>query len=621
MTRDVKQAVGRPDNSVFIRRCIIYGVILAAMLFAAPTVFEKLMVPMAADGMTEAWNTVFIPIVVCMMLIGLFRAWRRRWPLAYMDNYRYQAKQNGYETCPRCGSALVLKKRTRFDRQKTGELVTTTTYTDGSKTVDRKDIYENVKRTECYHECTNSLCKLEAEQQIGQSHLPWKKKEIRCLVLNDSSLLGRKHPSARSILLSRLLVPFLALVILVAGGIAIYAYADSHNNVWVYTDADKESDRSAEDYQNYLLSLDTQKPHWSMSYAKAPTDMRSFLIEMLPGQDLEIGYSINCYNSDNGNSYTYRFEGDDAGTGVPDGRYTLTTLDGVKVLIDGDHKTIYKQGSEFYETCAPKLLALSHDKELAVILERVNGGEHALSGTNDFWMEFLRKDGTMLYSDMMSDDVSQVYGGFRAVTYYPDDQMKESWSFDYDDYDYPANDLEGYTYSDAAPLNENDKLGKLMAKSNDDNGEYTLYRNDEEVLNIDVDYLANGYEFRFDTIAEGEYKGFEEEVAYRVNTNAKTLTKIVTDENYNETEFDLPLSQYQTQYDFLLSIVPETYIRNIIDMDEAEVRKEKLGLITVYEMKDESGKVTADMKLMFGVIGEVNHYTGENEYVKIELSY
>ena len=46
-----------------------------------------------------------------------------------------------------------------------------------------------------------------------------------------------------------------------------------------------------------------------------------------------------------------------------------------------------------------------------------------------------------------------------------------------------------------------------------------------------------------------------------------------------------------------------------------------MGLKTIYEMKDENGNVTADMKLAFGKIGEVIHYTGENEYVQIELEY
>ena len=55
MTRDVRKAVGNPDNSVFIRNAIIYGVILAVMVFVAPSIFAKMMVPMAAQGIKVAW--------------------------------------------------------------------------------------------------------------------------------------------------------------------------------------------------------------------------------------------------------------------------------------------------------------------------------------------------------------------------------------------------------------------------------------------------------------------------------------------------------------------------------------------------------------------------------------
>ena len=108
---------------------------------------------------------------------------------------------------------------------------------------------------------------------------------------------------------------------------------------------------------------------------------------------------------------------------------------------------------------------------------------------------------------------------------------------------------------------------------------------------------------------------------YRVNTSDKTLTKIENYDYSDEVKTEMPLSEHQDKYDFLLSIVPHTYIRRIIDMDKAEVRKESMGLKTIYEMKDENGNVTADMKLAFGKIGEVIHYTGENEYVQIELEY
>ena len=83
----------------------------------------------------------------------------------------------------------------------------------------------------------------------------------------------------------------------------------------------------------------------------------------------------------------------------------------------------------------------------------------------------------------------------------------------------------------------------------------------------------------------------------------------------------MPLSEHQDKYDFLLSIVPDLYIRRIIDMDKAELKKEKLGFIKNYVMKDENGKTTAELKVAFGKIGEVIHHTGENEYVKIELAY
>ena len=110
-------------------------------------------------------------------------------------------------------------------------------------------------------------------------------------------------------------------------------------------------------------------------------------------------------------------------------------------------------------------------------------------------------------------------------------------------------------------------------------------------------------------------------MVYRINTTDKTLTKYVDDHGDLIDGTDMPLSEHQGIYDFLLSIVPHTYIRSLIDMDEADVRKEKLGLITVYEMKDENGDVTADMKLMFGKIGEVIHYTSEDTHVMIELEY
>ena len=160
-----------------------------------------------------------------------------------------------------------------------------------------------------------------------------------------------------------------------------------------------------------------------------------------------------------------------------------------------------------------------------------------------------------------------------------------------------------------------------MKESSDGSGSVAFCKNDEVVLGISVDYFPNGYDFEIEVAAEGHERGFEEDMVYRVNTTDKTLTKIENYDYSDEIKTDMPLSEHQDKYDFLLSIVPHTYIRRIIDMDKAEVRKESMGLKTIYEMKDENGNVTADMKLAFGKIGEVIHYTGDNEYVQIELEY
>ena len=508
MRSDVKQAVGRPDNTYFIRNCLIYGAILALMLLAAPAIFDKIMVPMAADGIKVAWNCVFVPLAAAMMVFSLFRSWRRRWPRAYMNSYNAEVKAGGYETCPRCGSAVVMKKRTRFHRVKTGELVTTTTYSDGSQKVDREDIYGSEARTEYYYVCSNNLCAIEADRSYGESHLPWKTKQIRCLVLNDSSLLGRGKQSAANLLLSRLLVIFLAIVIVAVCGITVYNYADLLDGDWVGITADGEPDRTAGAYREHLLSQDDQH-NWFVSYEKAPTDMMSYLEDCF-GRDKAIGYSIGGNVTDDGVVLTFRFEGEDAGTGITRGEFTLMNLDGEMVLIDDANELIYKQDTEFYQTYTPTLLELTHDKALSEIFSRVEDGEHAIYDSA-VPVEYLRKDNTTVFAYMNKQDPSQIGNEFRAVTTYPEEQMKEMWICSYDDYEYVPDSLEGYVYSDAMPLyDESSELGKLIKKSSDGDGDYDLYRNDELILSIDIATLANGFEFEIDDVAECVDKGFEE---------------------------------------------------------------------------------------------------------------
>lgn len=620
MRYDVKKAVGKPDSSVFIRRLIIYGLLLVLMLIAPKFIFPKIMVSMAAGGLKTAWYLVFVPLVLFMMLINLFKCWRRRYPLAYMDNYNKEAKENGYEYCPRCGYELELRKRTRYHREKTGELITTTTYSDGSKTVDKKDVYGNVKRTEYVYKCSNNKCLLEVDRHLSQSHLPWKNREIRCLTLNDDKLLSRKHPNAASILLSRLFAPFLAIIIILACIITIYSYANLHNGEWEYLTVNKEASRTESEYKDYLLSLDTENPNYHFTYEKEASDLMSYLGKWFLRKDKTVGYTMNSYSLDGVTVLNFNFDGYDASTGIPNGWYTLTEIDGVNVILDDTNEKIYKEGTEFYDTFAPKLLALSYDKELQIVLDRINGGEHGLYGTNDFWTEYIRQNNTTVYSYMQSKDATKVDREFRAITTYPDDNIMEKWYFSYSDDKYEPDDLEGYVYSDAVP-EISDELGKLINDSSDGSGSYALYKNGTLSIGISVEYLANGYDFEIEEIAEDFSLDLKLDAIYRVNTNAKSLTKITTDENYKEIETELSLAEHQDKYDFFMSIIPDIYIRSIIDMDSAEIKKENAGLTKIYTMKDENGSISAEMKVSFGKIGEVIHYISENEYAIIELGY
>ena len=622
MTRDIKQAVGRPNNSVFIKRCIIYGVILAVMLFAAPSIFEKLLAGAAVQGILSAWYTIFVPITAIIMAIGLFKCWRRRWPMAYLDNYRRKAKENGYKTCPRCGAKIAVRTRQVSYNKKIGERHITTTHSDGSQSTRVEDITRKDTRTEEYYICSNSSCDLEPDRIYSQSHLPWKISEIRALVRSEGEISGkikssRSSKSASSLTLSRLLAPFIAIVLVVVGVVLIMNYASWYDGEWTYVTADKQSDRSVEEYQNYLLSLDDEYFSWSFTYEKSPTTMMNYLAKFIKLDKME-SYTVSGYNVEGGAVYDYLFEGYDAGTGLADGRYTLTKIDGINVLIDEENKTIYKEGTEFYDTYAPKLRELTHDKTVDSVLEKTTGGEHAIYN-GSVPLEYILKDNSMVFAYLYSDDTNG--NEFRAITTYPEDQMEERWFFYYRTDDYYPDDWEGFTYADDNAFNTDDELGKLMAKSFDDCGYVQYYKGEEEVLRIRVDYFPDGYGFEIYDAVEGYDKGLEEDMYYRVNTSDKTLTKIENYDYDDEVKTEMPLSEHQDKYDFLLSIVPHTYIRSIIDMDKAEKRKESVGLVTVYEMKDENGNVTADMKVTFGKIAEVNHYTADDEYVQIELEY
>ncbi len=385
---------------------------------------------------------------------------------------------------------------------------------------------------------------------------------------------------------------------------SVFDYNSYEKSIGEELTAVGEASRSAKEYQDYLLGKDDSYARWSITYFAVKKNFFADLLNLK-----EKAYYISGKTVDGIHTYSFVFEGENLGTKLPDGEYTLTVLDGVGVLLDDDKQIIYKAGTEFYDTYAAALKAITHDGIYQFLFEKIGDGEHGIDDTEGLPRELLRGENAAVYQ--FEEDDYRV----DAFVEEPEENLRHNYSFSYAD-NVSSLDLEGYTYADVVP-EINDELGELLEKGSGDSRSYALYQNGEKAVSISIDELPNGYEFEFYEAADG----FEESVPYRLNVNEKTLVKITTNDRYEEVRIDMPLSEYQAEYDYLLSIVPETYIRSVIDLDRVEIKKEYLGLVKRYQMKDENGNVTAEMVTAFGKIGEVNHYISDTEYVKVEVGY
>jgi len=138
-----------------------------------------------------------------------------------------------------------------------------------------------------------------------------------------------------------------------------------------------EASRTAEEFESYLLDLDDKREVWEIRYDKKNTDM----FGRLAFWD-KTSYTIRYNKGETASHTTFIFEGESLGTGLADGTYILTKIDGADVLIDEGSRLIYKSDSEFYKTYAPKLQEISHDALLEKTLAQTKGGKHGLVETD-----------------------------------------------------------------------------------------------------------------------------------------------------------------------------------------------------------------------------------------------
>ncbi len=205
-----------------------------------------------------------------------------------------------------------------------------------------------------------------------------------------------------------------------------------------------ESTRTAEGFESFLLDFDNKRDVWEIQYEKKDTGIFGRLSFGNEGS-----YTIRYNKGETASHTTFIFEGENLGTGLPDGTYILTKIDGADVLIDDNSKLIYKADSEFYTTNVPKLQAITHDELLSKITKQTEGGEHGLVET-DPPMEAIFTEKAAITARLVRNDPDVLMDhGFEARCNTSDSDEWDVYKFTYY-YQNSVRDLktDGYTYAE-----------------------------------------------------------------------------------------------------------------------------------------------------------------------------
>ncbi len=598
--RKIKEKVGTPDNSRLIARAKKYAIILGVLVLVFPLLFYLMLNEKVFWGVIGPWFILYVPGAVVLMLCGLFRQARRRWGHTYLQNCYNEALRTGMSYCPRCGAALR-----RYDGQYRRRRILFSERSGNTTTHFFR--WETVHFTEYW--CTNDDCKLKVKNRSDDTHrnMSWHKRRLRALILDKRRgfTFFRRNPN--DLLKSRWLITvrlFVAVLVLV-GGYNLYDYIASENALWEKTDIVSESTLSAEQFESTILATDTK--YNSVSLYKT-VEKPNFLTSVLG--DPESTVSISTGTIYGKRYWKYRFNGEDMGTGLPDGEYILTNYKGQNVLSNSVTRRIYKEDSEFYQTYAPKLKEISFDGVMQGILEQVKDGNRGTNGSDAYPLEIATKDNIYIWANLSPDYTGKVNGDGGAIITRDAEDLREVYRFytGEDDWEY---DFEGYTYYNGEEIDT--ELEKLFGTTDREGGKIRQYVDGKRALVVDVSVYPDGYSF--DIQAGNET--YEEDAVYRINTQSKTMTKITENENDEEVKTAMPLPEYQKEYDYLLSLEPELYIQNIIDLDKAEKETKLFGYVERYMMKDENGKLTAELIINFGDLEKVVHYLSDTERVEI----
>lgn len=296
---------------------------------------------------------------------------------------------------------------------------------------------------------------------------------------------------------------------------------------------------------------------------------------------------------------SFHFDGHDLGTGLK-GKYYIVTIEGTVSVIDDKAELIYQEGSEFFDTNYPKLKALTYDAVLSPLTQKVVGDQY---GKNDQYDHILQaNDWQMAVLDesrvIFTTDTEKL-----RTQYVADVRNEESdYTFELQNYKFFGEDAENL-----------DELGKLLADA-DYSTSIEIFDGTKELA--DIRYERNGKEHSFEF--EENYGDFigGTYYSYVINTEGKTVVYRYYSDDEAKWVDETPKNS-EAMYNELAALIPETYLRNVMDLSKAD-KSGALG-VTTYTMKNDSGETTAILSLAFGKINKLIHYRDDGK--RAEMSW
>ena len=348
------------------------------------------------------------------------------------------------------------------------------------------------------------------------------------------------------------------------------------------------------DVASEVLSRENDVSNWEISV----TDYKKGFFGTLFGLEGNTARIERYLQKDGTEVISFDFDGYAFDTGLK-GEYYIVTIEGKVSVIDDKAELIYQAGSEFFDTNYPRLKALTYDAILSPLTEKVVGDKY---GKNDQYEHILQANGwEMAVFDEMRVIFTTETEDIRTQYVVDVSNSESNYTFELLNYKFYGEDTENL-----------DELGKLLAEANYSTS-IEIFDGTKEL--VDIRYERNGKEHSFEFEANyGDFIGGTY-YAYVINTEKKTIVyRYYSDEEAKWVD-ETPENS-EAMYNELALLIPETYLRNVMDLNKAD--KGGIG-ITTYTMKNSDGKTTAILSLAFGKINKLIHYMDDGK--RMEMSW